>query len=766
MLKDDMKIRFEDLENLKFFDWYINPFETENVNLSQEITENLLNLKYDFEAKVIFNKYGYQQFWVTHRKKYPLLWNEIETLIIAFPSTYLVERGFSAVSNILTKKRNKLQIVNRGDLRLSLSTIEADIKRLTIPIKHRQTCGLFDSAISGLAVKQFRPEHQANQYLSKLQHAGGSYSDRSDGFEDTANTAMEDYFEAEGPRFRGRPRNTLPVTEIFGTKIDELNSKQIISELYQIWNSIGLPQAEQNKRLSRLFAHLKARLVLIVENENDQKTNFLNNMSEMRSMAETLARDLNIDFDYTEDPESKIYEQSQHIHEYYERLKTERDHRLSNFHKINEKHLKYTEILQREQFREYSGGIPSVEYINDLQAFVDELSLQVETNETIYQSYLQKICEFVNKLEDVSLPEFFVENPPVLSSQFLRKCLESLQSFEEEVLSRKERIQDLISACWDLNWKLELAGCGVENISIDVEGKVSQNIIFRLSGLLERLKCRLESQKERVFETILSESDDLVKLFEIEEYYTVGDIQKSDEIDLLLDKLARVKQIKENATSLAGLVNKWKTNWEEFILIDERSTDPDRLKNRGGILLKEQAQTNKIQKELSRLEAKILSYSIEDISDSYLIAFVEGQKTNFRDFVENERILLEETRKSHIGFGQRTRKYFLSQDKRKDSVIDLSRYVDKSVRIKFTLGREGGIKLYYFLVTGILKGYDNVLNLVLDDTTEYLRDLEDTGRLTGKVRKLGLVVCRGNAIVLICPSDGFDEIANPFVQNE
>ncbi|XP_029657565.1 SCAN domain-containing protein 3-like [Octopus sinensis] len=131
MLKDDMKIRFEDLENLKFFDWYINPFETENVNLSQEITENLLNLKYDFEAKVIFNKYGYQQFWVTHRKKYPLLWNEIETLIIAFPSTYLVERGFSAVSNILTKKRNKLQIVNRGDLRLSLSTIEADIKRLT-----------------------------------------------------------------------------------------------------------------------------------------------------------------------------------------------------------------------------------------------------------------------------------------------------------------------------------------------------------------------------------------------------------------------------------------------------------------------------------------------------------------------------------------------------------------------------------------------------------------------------------------------------------
>jgi hypothetical protein len=33
-------------------------------------------------------------------------------------------------------------------------------------------------------------------------------------------------------------------------------------------------------------------------------------------------------------------------------------------------------------------------------------------------------------------------------------------------------------------------------------------------------------------------------------------------------------------------------------------------------------------------------------------------------------------------------------------------------------------------------------------------------------RKLGLVVCRGPAVVVICPLDGMEAIANPFVQQE
>jgi U6 snRNA-associated Sm-like protein LSm7 len=82
-----------------------------------------------------------------------------------------------------------------------------------------------------------------------------------------------------------------------------------------------------------------------------------------------------------------------------------------------------------------------------------------------------------------------------------------------------------------------------------------------------------------------------------------------------------------------------------------------------------------------------------------------------------------------------------------------------------------------------LKGYDPLLNLVLDDTIEYQKgkkretesylgdkltlsyiiDLE-TGYITETTRQLGLSVLRGTAVILISPFDGMEEIENPFAQ--
>ena len=91
----------------------------------------------------------------------------------------------------------------------------------------------------------------------------------------------------------------------------------------------------------------------------------------------------------------------------------------------------------------------------------------------------------------------------------------------------------------------------------------------------------------------------------------------------------------------------------------------------------------------------------------------------------------------------------------------------------------------------MLKGFDPLLNLVLDGTTEYLRggnrtvlksyftlqnlkplllryssDPDDPFKLSDDTRPLGLVVCRGTSVVLVCPVDGMEAIANPFLQQE
>ncbi len=62
--------------------------------------------------------------------------------------------------------------------------------------------------------------------------------------------------------------------------------------------------------------------------------------------------------------------------------------------------------------------------------------------------------------------------------------------------------------------------------------------------------------------------------------------------------------------------------------------------------------------------------------------------------------------------------------------MDLAKYVDTKVRVRFHGGRE---------VEGVLKGYDKLDNLVLDDCIEFMRDLNDPHTLTEETRKLGLV---------------------------
>lgn len=81
-------------------------------------------------------------------------------------------------------------------------------------------------------------------------------------------------------------------------------------------------------------------------------------------------------------------------------------------------------------------------------------------------------------------------------------------------------------------------------------------------------------------------------------------------------------------------------------------------------------------------------------------------------------------------------------------------------------------------MTGILKGYDQLLNLVLDEVQEEVQGtwicachcvgLSNAGHVEPEVhiRSLGLTVLRGPTITLLSPVDGLEEIDNPFATQE
>jgi len=63
---------------------------------------------------------------------------------------------------------------------------------------------------------------------------------------------------------------------------------------------------------------------------------------------------------------------------------------------------------------------------------------------------------------------------------------------------------------------------------------------------------------------------------------------------------------------------------------------------------------------------------------------------------------------------------------------DLTKYMDKKLTIKLNANRQ---------VTGTLRGFDQFMNVVLDDTIENVSATQNN--------QLGMVVIRGNSIIMI-----------------
>ena len=83
---------------------------------------------------------------------------------------------------------------------------------------------------------------------------------------------------------------------------------------------------------------------------------------------------------------------------------------------------------------------------------------------------------------------------------------------------------------------------------------------------------------------------------------------------------------------------------------------------------------------------------------------------------------------------------------KKASILDLSPHMGKKVRVRFQGGRE---------VVGVLRGYDPMVNIVVDEAVEYLRSAEDPYVASGETRARSAGSCAAATNVTMCaPEEG------------
>ena len=118
-----MEIRFKDLIELKAPQWLsdIDSFDPNSASdLDPYIAVELLELK---ENNPFLNKVkcGKLEAWLTSAEASPHSFQVAVPFLISFPSTWLVETGFSGVCNLFTQKLSKLDIENRSPIQLKLN---------------------------------------------------------------------------------------------------------------------------------------------------------------------------------------------------------------------------------------------------------------------------------------------------------------------------------------------------------------------------------------------------------------------------------------------------------------------------------------------------------------------------------------------------------------------------------------------------------------------------------------------------------------------
>ncbi|XP_071042039.1 SCAN domain-containing protein 3-like [Parasteatoda tepidariorum] len=132
ILSADLKERFSDLKQIDFPTWMMQPMLVDLSDISNmRYQEELAEMQNDESVKALFNIKGVMA-WLSEETeiKYPHSTKYTRKLLLPFPSSYLAECGFSAINDLLVKKRNRLDITQRGDLRLRLTKLEPNIKSL------------------------------------------------------------------------------------------------------------------------------------------------------------------------------------------------------------------------------------------------------------------------------------------------------------------------------------------------------------------------------------------------------------------------------------------------------------------------------------------------------------------------------------------------------------------------------------------------------------------------------------------------------------
>ncbi|XP_038649260.1 E3 ubiquitin-protein transferase MAEA isoform X1 [Scyliorhinus canicula] len=190
----DNKSRLRKMK-IDFPTWVMQPVLVDLSDVSMQYQEELSEIQNDESVKTLFNIKGAMAWLCDETEtKYPNSTRFARKLLLTFPS-YLAECGFSAVNDLLLKKRNRLDITKQGDLRLKLTKLVPNIKSLCSRHEAQGSHYLYSNYLESclefsLRIQEFIELIRQNKRLEAVRHARRHFSQAEGGQLDEVRQVM------------------------------------------------------------------------------------------------------------------------------------------------------------------------------------------------------------------------------------------------------------------------------------------------------------------------------------------------------------------------------------------------------------------------------------------------------------------------------------------------------------------------------------------------------------------------------------------------
>ncbi|KAJ7335285.1 hypothetical protein JRQ81_013226 [Phrynocephalus forsythii] len=396
---------------------------------------------------------------------------------------------------------------------------------------------------------------------------------------------------------------------------------QAVEKLLDLWNELGFSHELQRERMQAAKAHIEGLLNEMIEEEMNMKEKIENDIKIHRNQLNLLRKELKLDL-YKVDGSLTI-------------LQLEKDLRLALESALKEKHerVKKLKQLQKEDqglctelyetpYYIPTGTVPSILELEELEEHVEKLSKIKEQRLEIFLKLRREVRQYnkeIGHIPDGTLESemLAVEEHICLSKknlEDLQLLLHQLQVKKESLIQTKESLMKEVQILWDrLQWPQEQRDQltrATNNCTISEAIKMWE----------EELQSLIELKKEQLKEITLKVRHELQSYWQkcyfgdeqkaaFQPFY--NDVFSEELLNQHDEELMKMKSFYEKNKYLYDNVHKWETVWNQFMELEKKSTDPSRLLNRGGNLLKDERARVKIQKQLLKLEEE-LKKSIEN----------------------------------------------------------------------------------------------------------------------------------------------------------